>query len=146
MASIETIAKEFSILAPKLISQVRLSFLMKDVSTQQMTIILALHEMKRGTITKLAKRLNVSAPTITGLIDRLQRSAYVERSRSKKDRRVVFVRLTKKGTRFVAKIRKTIQKRWVQILAYLNEAEREQYLSIIKKIIEGISSEELHNA
>src|ERR1041385_1641928 len=45
----------------------------------------------------LATRVGCGAPTITGVIDRLEKLGYAERERDDVDRRVVRVKLTAKG-------------------------------------------------
>ncbi|NQU19011.1 MarR family transcriptional regulator [bacterium] len=142
MVTIETVAKEVSALVPKLITGIKGSLMLhKDVTGQQMIMILLLNEIGASKVNTLSKRLGVSPPTITGIVDRLQRSGYVERFRDTEDRRIVFVKLTKRGHKFVDKLKKTIQRRWIQILVYLNDKERIAYVNILKKLIRAISRE-----
>ena len=49
------------------------------------------------TVSQVAEKLNLSKATITSTVDRLVRKDYVERIRDNKDRRVVHVKLTKRG-------------------------------------------------
>jgi DNA-binding MarR family transcriptional regulator len=48
-------------------------------------------------IQKIAKRMTTKSSDVTRLVDRLERTGMVERFRSEKDRRVIFVRLTEAG-------------------------------------------------
>jgi len=86
--------------------------------------------------------MGVSAPTMTGLIDRLQRIGYVERFRDKKDRRIIFVKVTRNGSKLVQQLKKTIQRRWEVILGYLTVDERTTYANILRKIISVLSKHE----
>ncbi|MGO1712174.1 MAG: MarR family winged helix-turn-helix transcriptional regulator, partial [Senegalia sp. (in: firmicutes)] len=48
-------------------------------------------EMK---ISELSKKMGLSNSTVSGIIDRMERDGFVERTRSKEDRRVVNVKMT----------------------------------------------------
>lgn len=52
---------------------------------------------KESTMSELAKRYYVTQATITASVDRLEQKGYVERKRDLIDRRVVTVKITKKG-------------------------------------------------
>jgi len=137
MASVKEAAKEVSLLVPKLMMSMKSDrFLRSSVTThQQMVTIMQINTIGPCKISKVSNRMGVSAPTMTGLVDRLQRMGYVERFRDKKDRRIIFVKVTKKGTKLVEELKQTIQKRWEVILEYLTEGERTTYANILRKII-----------
>ncbi|MBL7130532.1 MAG: MarR family transcriptional regulator [Candidatus Omnitrophica bacterium] len=146
MVTIGEVAREVSALVPKLISSIKGNLMLSEVvTTQQMITILLLSEIGTSKVSAIAKRMGVSPPTITGIVDRLQKSGYVNRFRDSKDRRVVFVKLTKKGHKFVEKLKKTIQRRWSQILVYLTDEERLAYVKILKKIINVLAKEEVRS-
>jgi DNA-binding MarR family transcriptional regulator len=67
-------------------------------------------EMK---ISDLSEKLGLTNSTVSGILDRLESQGLVERTRSKEDRRVVYIRLTdemKKNTeRHVEEINKLIE-------------------------------------
>lgn len=72
-------------------------------------------------------------PTVTGLIDRLEKSGYVKRSDHPDDRRVYLVYLTQKGNR--------IAKRGLPIVKKLNEQIKKGYseeeIESFKKVLVG---------
>lgn len=45
-------------------------------------------------LTDLSKKLGLSNSTVSGIVDRLEEQRLVERTRSKEDRRVVYIRVT----------------------------------------------------
>ena len=61
--------------------------------------------------------MHVSAPTVSGVVDRLVRDKYVTRSVDLKDRRVKNVVLTKRGEKTLVQFRSNIEKRWAHILS-----------------------------
>lgn len=66
---------------------------MKLTGPQGMIMGIVCHEDKIK-ISDLSKRLGLSNSTISGIVDRLEKQGYVERVRSKEDRRVVYVNVT----------------------------------------------------
>ena len=103
--------------------------------------LLRIYKKKTTRIGDLSKEMHVSAPTITGVIDRLLRNGYLRRLSSREDRRVVNVELTPKGKILAEHILSEINKRWYRILIHLTEEEREDYLRILKKITEVLTKE-----
>lgn len=57
----------------------------------------------RGTPSALAERINVSRPTVTGILDGLVRSGLVRRVADREDRRRVAVELTDRGRTAIAR-------------------------------------------
>jgi len=76
----------------------------------------------------------VSAPTVTGIVDRLEKGGYARRVPNKEDRRVINIELTDNGLKFEKQIRTHIQKKWAQMLSKLSKADCENYLKVLKKI------------
>jgi len=68
------------------------------VSAAQMSVLLKLRYHGDLSITGLAGLLGLGLPNTTGLVDRLEERGYVERWRDPRDRRVVHVRLTARGS------------------------------------------------
>ena len=67
-----------------------------DVTVSQFEVMTAIRSESKPILT-IAKELSNAVPGITGLIDRLEKAEFVTRERSKKDRRVVSISLTKSG-------------------------------------------------
>lgn len=71
----------------------------KDITNNDMHIIEAVGLGNGNTMSSIAKKLNVTAGTLTTSMNRLVRLKYVVRQRSEEDRRVVLISLTEKGER-----------------------------------------------
>lgn len=140
MDRIEVIAEEISRLVPKLIKGMRRGVASDfQLTPSQMTVLLEVFDRKASRVGELSNSMRVSAPTVSGLIDRLVRSGYLRRIHDKKDRRVVNVVLTNKGKSTVVSLLSEIKKRWHKILTRLTEEERENYLRILKRIVEVLN-------
>ncbi len=68
-----------------------------NLTIQEMHAINAISMYNHKTASAVAKELHLTPGTLTSTIDRLTKKGYVERIRSKDDRRVVLLGLTKKG-------------------------------------------------
>jgi DNA-binding MarR family transcriptional regulator len=63
----------------------------------QWVVIKALRKKSRLTTREVAEALDCTPANATGIIDRLERDSFVDRTRSEDDRRVVFIELTPRG-------------------------------------------------
>ena len=70
-------------------------------------------------------------PTVTGLIDRLEKSGYVRRSDHPKDRRVYLVYLTEKGKQIAKKALPLVKKLNRQIKKGYSEDEIEHFKKVL---------------
>lgn len=74
------------------------------VSMAQVHIMYTLQRTGEMTMSHLADVLNVSLSNATGLIDRLEERAFIERHRVPTDRRIVLVRLTPSGETLLGEV------------------------------------------
>lgn len=70
----------------------------------QWMVLKALRRKGRMTAREIAQSLEVTPANVTGILDRLEESRLVKRTRSEEDRRVVHVALTRKGLEKVDEI------------------------------------------
>ncbi|MCD6571161.1 MAG: MarR family transcriptional regulator [Deltaproteobacteria bacterium] len=75
-----------------------------NITLPQYYALMTIATLRQCSMKDLADNLDVSYPTVTGIIDRLVRAGYVIRSVDLKDRRIVNVRLSEKGVKMVRKI------------------------------------------
>ena len=68
-----------------------------DLTIKEMHAIDAITMYNHQTISQVAEKLHLTPGTMTSMADRLIRKGYVERIRDKDDRRIVRLRLTKRG-------------------------------------------------
>lgn len=69
----------------------------KDLTNNDMHVIEAIGLGAGNNMSSIAKKLNITVGSLTTAVNNLVNKNYVERSRSKEDRRVVYVKLTEKG-------------------------------------------------
>ncbi len=137
--SANKIADEISKLIPKLMRGIKTDiFRHAHITHGQIVILMNLYGTGESKVGTLAKALGVSAPTVSGIIERMVKQGYVERAASWEDRRCIIISLRPKGERIIKDLQKVIRKRWSQILVYLTPSERLTYVQLIKKIVEAI--------
>jgi DNA-binding MarR family transcriptional regulator len=92
---------------------------------------------KDGTLAmgELARRLGVTEKTITGLVDRLERSGYVQRERVAPDRRVVRCRLTPEGLKMYEQLDQSLLEATGLMLTFLDEGDRKALFRIVEKLV-----------
>ncbi|MCL5291053.1 MAG: MarR family transcriptional regulator [Actinobacteria bacterium] len=100
----------------------------------QTLVLITLADKGELAMAELASHLKVSAPTMTGVVDRLEKRAIVARKSSLEDRRKVSVALGQKGEEVVAQVVSAIKGRWQAIVSTLTDDEKEQLAAILKKI------------
>lgn len=96
-----------------------------NVSFPQFFLLTYLSSEEYLTMSDIAKKMGHSTAAATGLVDRLEKLAYVERAHAAEDRRKIMVRITSKGTQLVAKMRTEIANDLVGILAGMDEDQAE---------------------
>ncbi|MDP8265886.1 MAG: MarR family transcriptional regulator [Candidatus Aceula meridiana] len=131
-------AKEISQILPAFLKRIHSGLMEKiDVPPAQMAAIMILSERKEKTVGELSTQMKVSAPTVTGIVDRLQRSGLAKRQRDTKDRRVVRIALTLKGKKVSGHLQRAFMQRWGVIASILSVKDQQTYVQLLKKIIKG---------
>jgi DNA-binding MarR family transcriptional regulator len=87
---------------------------------------------------EIALAAGVASPTATRMLDALARDGIVTREHSSADRRVVTVRLTRKGTRLVRAKGELISAKRQEIYRSLSEEEREQATALLGRLAEAV--------
>lgn len=103
----------------------------------QAAFLVFLHDTDASNVSGISRQWNISQSVATRMIDRLVEKEMVERERDRDDRRVVHVRLTKEGKRFVDKVCAERDENIRGIFSVLDEKERSAVLEILKKINEN---------
>ena len=138
MSRKDEIAKEMSELMPIfLMHMFPYVFQPIEAPPSQVLALVCIQQRKKCSLTDLKNDMNVSAPTITGIVDRLERDGFVNRIPDEDDRRVTNVEITAAGKGIVMQLRSNIQKRWGYILSKLPEEQGEIIISMVKNITKG---------
>jgi DNA-binding MarR family transcriptional regulator len=111
--------------------------------------IAALREASRlenATIGSLARALHLSQPTVSGIVDRLERQRLVNRISSQKDRRAVAVRVTAEGAKVLRDAPSLLADRFRHDLDRLEQWEQLWILSALQRIASMMNAEDIDAA
>ena len=81
----------------------------------------------------LVSRLVSRAPDITRMLDRLEESGWIQRSRSVEDRRAVLVAITENGIRLLDRLTKPLAECHASQLQHLTSVELKSLIQLLKK-------------
>jgi DNA-binding MarR family transcriptional regulator len=104
-----------------------------EVTPIQVMLLFLLQKSDGLSLTQISQGLMLENPTVTGLIDRLEKSGYVKRSDHPEDRRIYLVYLTEKGNRVANKALPIVKKLNEEIKKGYSKEEVEGF----KKVLMG---------
>ena len=106
-----------------------------SVSFPQYFLLGYLDKQEVITMSGIASKMGHTTAAATGLVDRLEKLEYVQRSHALDDRRKVMVKITKKGSGLVAEIRRDMVDKIMKLLReHLTAEEGMVWLQIYRKI------------
>ena len=117
-----------------------------SITGPQLVCLLAIAERGPLTLSELAQAIYLRSSTVVGIVDRLEREAFVKRERGKLDRRVVFIDITEQGRKFVEKAPSPIQDQLEDRLQSLSLDEQLQIAASLEKVAELMGAERIDAA
>ncbi|MDY6844560.1 MAG: MarR family transcriptional regulator [Thermodesulfobacteriota bacterium] len=84
---------------------------------------------------ELSRRLWVTMGNLTGVIDRLEGKGLVVRERDNNDRRIIHVKMTRKGKEITEKAGTAFEHTMKNFLKNLNKQEQQELSILLKKIL-----------
>lgn len=109
-----------------------------ELSLSQIHHLEAINELENPTVSELAKKLELSKPTVTIMLDKLNDKGYIRKVRSDSDRRSAHVHLTKKGEKLEQLHIKIHEKLADTLTKDLNNREKEILRIILDKSVESL--------
>lgn len=104
------------------------------ITLPQFVILNFLGRQGRSKMTDIAHFMNVTTAAMTGVVSRLVKSGYVRRTYDSRDRRIIFIKLTPKGTGLVKRVDCQRRQMIIDIFGRISGEERENYLNILTHI------------
>lgn len=112
------------------------SGVLSELSITEVHTIEAIGMYTERTMSEVAQKLKITVSTLTTAVNKLIKKGYVERKRIEEDRRVVLVKLTKKG-KLAYRIHEKFHREMVNTaIDGLNLEEEELLISSLNKINE----------
>jgi DNA-binding MarR family transcriptional regulator len=107
-----------------------------QLSEQELKVIIFLGKNGEERMKDIAEHMNLVVSALTSIADKLVEKEYVERRRSKSDRRIVRLSLTEKGQRFFSELREIKKTKGKEILSLLNGDDKKVYVELMRKMVE----------
>lgn len=98
------------------------------------------------TVAMVAKAVQLSAPTVSRILDKLEKSGYVVRERNSKDRRRVCVSLTDEGWQRIDNLPTPLHEQFLHRLAKLDPIECLGLLKALERVVELMDAEDIDAA
>ncbi len=96
------------------------------------------------TAAEVSRAVGVGPATITGILDRLERSGLVHRERRSRDRRKVSLVLTPEGRERMTT--RSLQDQFVEAILALDQSERDEMLRGLRRVVEMLGASTLDAA
>lgn len=123
--SLQLTATDLRMATFRLARRLRSARAVDAMSDAQLAVLATLRMHGRRTITALAERERVTAPSMTSMINGLEEQGFVIRTPDAEDRRRVQVDITEAGTEIVAQTIKRRDELLAEMLGELNFTEQE---------------------
>ena len=111
-----------------------------ELTMGQLRLLFAIRQEPGATLTQLAMLLSVSAPTASGLVDRLVRQDFVRRDADPNDRRFVCHFLTEHGVATLGEMKREGRALLDDILARLTDDELDELVRGLRLLTEAATA------
>ncbi len=105
------------------------------VTGPQLMVLKELSSLGPVSVGELTRAVHLSQPTVTGILDRLERRGLIERRRSEQDKRRVHVGLTPRGDELLADSPPVLQEEFTRQFQQLEDWEQTQILSSLQRVV-----------
>ncbi|MDO6618239.1 MULTISPECIES: MarR family transcriptional regulator [unclassified Shewanella] len=116
------------------------------ITGPQLMIMQEIAGINGVTASQVAKNINLSAATVTNILDRLESRNLIQRVRSEQDKRRVSLYLSDEGKACLLEAPKPLQEHFIQNFCALEEWEQSQLLSSMQRIGSMMDANELDAA
>jgi DNA-binding MarR family transcriptional regulator len=116
------------------------------LTTPQLLIMLEIDKTSGVNSSQVAKNVNLSAATVTNILDRLENKGLVSRVRSTQDKRKVSLYLTEDGKALLLNAPQALQEHFIENFANLAQWEQSQLLSSMERLAGMMDANEIDAA
>jgi len=116
------------------------------LTSPQLIIMQEIDKASGVNSSQVAKNVNLSAATVTNIIDRLESKNLVSRVRNTQDKRKVSLYLTENGKALLLKAPQALQEHFIENFANLAQWEQSQLLSSVERLADMMNANEIDAA
>jgi DNA-binding MarR family transcriptional regulator len=128
---VEIITKLFGDLEAEFIK----SYQDEGFTARQIVYIDTIHALGNPNLGEIAKKLELSKPSVTAIVDKLESKGYIDKFQSDEDRRSFHVHLSEKGKNLVKMHNETHNKIVDMIQKNLDDEELETLVTLLNKVV-----------
>lgn len=111
----------------------------------QVQMLMTLHGCGKSTISNLAERLNVSPPSASCMVDRLEDKGLLYRERSTEDRRKVVVRLSKMAAVQAKQMEEAVLAAFLDLVEKVGPETAQKWCEVLERVEQVLSEQEKVN-
>jgi DNA-binding MarR family transcriptional regulator len=116
------------------------------LTSPQLLIMLEIDKISGVNSSQVAKSVNLSAATVTNILDRLENKSLVSRVRNTQDKRKVSLYLTENGKALLLSAPQPLQENFIDNFSNLAQWEQSQLLSSIERLADMMNANEIDAA
>jgi len=116
------------------------------LTSPQLLILLEIDKTFAVNSSQVAKSVNLSAATVTSILDRLENKNLISRVRDSHDKRKVSLYLTENGKAILLNAPQALQEHFIENFSNLAQWEQSQLLSSIERLADMMNANELDAA
>jgi len=116
------------------------------LTSPQLLILLEIDKVPAINSSQIAKNVNLSAATVTSILDRLENKDLVSRVRDSQDKRKVSLYLTGNGKAILQNAPQALQENFINSFSNLADWEQSQLLSSTERLADMMNANELDAA
>ena len=113
-----------------------------DLNRSQAGILFTLYGQEPMSQKELAEKLNITAPSITVQIRKMEQAGYLTRAADQKDQRVMRLTLTEKGEDCIRYVKEVSERMDRLLFAGMNQEERLLFRRLLLQINENLENYE----
>ena len=111
-----------------------------DITPPQFEVLMTLWQEDGIFLSEIGRRLSRDGPTITGIIDRMEKKDLLQRKRSSVDRRIIQVYLTQKALQMKEDLMEMQRQSSQDITENLSKKDIEMLEKLLSKILQNIDA------
>lgn len=117
-----------------------------NCSKNEVLIFWLLYQRNEVNMTEIAEYIHVPLNTATGIINRMEKSELIVRTRSKEDKRVVLIGFSEKGRTQFQKLVNEMMHYGMKVMGSLTKEEIELFTKMTTKVLEILRQEKRKEA
>ncbi len=112
---------------------------LEGITINQLNYLDVLFRLKKPTITDIAKNLNIAKPSVSELINKLNKLGYAKKEKDEKDSRTIRILLTKKGKKIYEKYREWEDLSYDKAIKIIQESLTDVELKILIELLSKVN-------